>query len=79
MAKVLVKIQYQGKRGKKGLRQEERGMENGAGMMSCPPLSQPLGEVFWEYSFGGIFFLFPPVILRHSHQPAIILKTQVCK
>lgn len=41
-----------------------------------PPLSQPLGKILRKYSFSCIFLVLFPVIFFHSHEPAVILKTQ---
>lgn len=54
----------------------KRDIKKETGMASHPPHSQPLGEVFGEYSFSGIFFVLLPVVLLDSHQPAIILNTE---
>lgn len=57
----------------------KRDIKEEAGMAFGPLLSQPLGKVFREYSFSGIFFALLPVMLLYSHQPTIILNTQTCK
>lgn len=59
---------YEGQRRKEG-----RHRKKAAGMTSAPSRSQPLGEVFREYSFCGVFLVLLPVLQLDSHQPAVIL------
>lgn len=95
MAKVLVKIRHRERAGGRageevGVRSEggeelrPGGTERheGGGCWSGVPaswISQPLGEVFRKYPFGGVLFVLLPVVLLHAHQPAVILAEQTRK